>query len=90
MKKTEPQVSEMRSEYRREDLGRGTRGKHLAAYRSGTNLVLLQPDVARAFPTAEAVNEALRSLMELARRTRPVPERQKSITPGTPSTRRAQ
>ena len=42
----------------------GGRGKHLAEYRSGTNLVLLDPDVAKAYPTAEAVNDALRRLMQ--------------------------
>jgi len=34
---------ELRSEYRREDLGKGVRGKYLKAYRAGTNLVRLQP-----------------------------------------------
>ena len=60
---------ELRPEYRREDLGPGVRGKYLEASRSATNLVLLSPDVAKVFPTEEAVNEALRSLIELARRT---------------------
>jgi hypothetical protein len=60
---------ELRSEYRREDLGHGVRGKYLEAYRSGTNIALLSPDVAKAFPTDEAVNEALRSLIEVARRS---------------------
>ena len=60
---------ELRSEYRREDLGHGVRGKYLEAYRAGTNLALLSPDVAKAFPTDEAVNEALRSLIEVAQRS---------------------
>ena len=55
---------ELRTEYRREDLGTGVRGKYFEAFRSGTNLALLQPDVAKAFPTDESVNKALRSLME--------------------------
>ncbi len=59
---------ELRPEYRREDLGRGVRGKYLDAYRAGTNLVLLSPDVAKAFPTEEAVNDALRSLIDVAQR----------------------
>ncbi len=62
-------ADELRSEYRRADLGRGIRGKHLESYRKGTNLVLLSPDVAKAFPTAESVNDALRSLIEVARRS---------------------
>ncbi|MCX5963268.1 MAG: hypothetical protein NT070_09000 [Cyanobacteria bacterium] len=37
-------------------------------YRSGTNIVLLDPDVADAFPTAESVNEALRMLLTIAQR----------------------
>ena len=44
----------------------GVRGKYAEAYRKGTNLVLLEPDIAEAFPTAEAVNEALRKLLEEA------------------------
>ncbi|MFH1117642.1 MAG: hypothetical protein V1792_27300 [Pseudomonadota bacterium] len=67
MKKNEP--DELRAEYRREDLGNGVRGKYLESYRSGTNLVLLSPDVAEAFPTEEAVNDALRSLIKLAERS---------------------
>ena len=54
---------ELRPEYTREDLKNGVRGKYLAEFRSGTNHILLDADVARAFPTAEAVNQALRRLM---------------------------
>jgi len=59
---------DMRPEYRLEDLGPIERGKHFAAYKKGSNLVLLQPEVAAAFPTAEAVNQALLGLMDLARK----------------------
>lgn len=62
-------TDELREEYSREVLGAGIRGKYLAAYKKGTNLVLLSPDVAAAFPTEEEVNDALRSLLELARKT---------------------
>jgi hypothetical protein len=44
----------MRAEYRREELGKGVRGKYAARYSKGTNLVLLDDRVAKAFPTAEA------------------------------------
>lgn len=44
----------------------GVRGKYADRYREGTNLVLLAPDVARAFPTEEAVNEALRMVIRIA------------------------
>lgn len=60
---------ELRPEYRREDLGIGVRGKYLEAYRKGTNLALLHPDVSKVFPTDESVNEALRSLIEIARKS---------------------
>lgn len=60
---------ELRPEYRREDLGPGIRGKYFESYQEGTNLVLLNPDVAKVFPTEEAVNEALRSLIDLAERS---------------------
>jgi hypothetical protein len=56
---------ELRPEYDRSVLKDGVRGKYLAQYRSGTNLVLLDSDVAKVYPTAEAVNEALRRLMQL-------------------------
>ncbi len=61
-------VDELRPEYRREDLGPGVRGKYLDAFQAGTNLVLLHADVAKAFPTEDSVNKALRSLMEVAQR----------------------
>jgi len=57
----------MRKEYRREDLGAGVRGKYYNEYKKGTNLVLLSPDVAAAFPDDDSVNAALRSLMKLAK-----------------------
>jgi len=59
----------LRSEYRREDFGQGIRGKYFESYQKGTNLVLLSPDVAKAFPTEEAVNEALRALIDLAQKS---------------------
>ena len=57
----------MRKQYKREDLGKGVRGKYYATYSRGTNLVLLSPDVAAVFPTAEAVNGALRGLVQVAK-----------------------
>jgi hypothetical protein len=59
---------DLRPEYKKEDLGKGVRGKYYESYQKGTNLVLLSPDVAEVFPNGEAVNEALRSLIELARK----------------------
>lgn len=63
MKKTE----DIRPEYKREDLGKGVRGKHYAAFQKGINLVLLTPELAKIFPTNEAVNAALESLVDVAR-----------------------
>lgn len=54
---------QLRSEY---DFTGGVRGKHHSAYREGTNVVLLDPDVARAFPDSPSVNRALRLLLEVA------------------------
>jgi hypothetical protein len=62
-------TEELRPEYKSEDLGQGVRGKHLESYRKGTNLVLLSPDVAAVFPTEKAVNEALRSLIDVAQKS---------------------
>jgi hypothetical protein len=59
---------ELRQEY---DLGKlkgGVRGKYLRSYRSGTNLVLLSPDVAKHFPDGPSVNSALRTLIRAAKR----------------------
>jgi len=58
---------ELRPEYDLAQLQGGVEGKYAELYRQGTNLVLLEPDVAKAFPTAQSVNEALRLLMKLAK-----------------------
>jgi hypothetical protein len=57
---------ELRKEYNLKELGGGVRGKYYRRYQRGTNLVLLDPDVAEAFPDAQAVNEALRVLVKVA------------------------
>ena len=59
---------EMRPEYDFSQLKGRVRAKYAERYREGTNLVLLDPDVAAAFPDAKAVNEALRLLMDVAQR----------------------
>jgi hypothetical protein len=59
---------ELRSEYDFAQMQNGIRGKYVKRYRTGTNLVLLDPDVAQAFPNDAAVNEALRLLMQIAQR----------------------
>jgi hypothetical protein len=59
-----PNDDDLRAEYEVSELQGGVRGKHLQRYRTGTNLALLAPDARAAFPTDEAVNQALRSLMQ--------------------------
>ena len=61
---------ELRPEYNLRQLLKGAaRGKYAERYRAGTNLVLLEPDVAKAFPNGRAVNKALRLVLELRRIT---------------------
>ncbi|BAU11133.1 hypothetical protein LEP3755_16260 [Leptolyngbya sp. NIES-3755] len=59
---------ELRPEYDFSQFAGGVRGKYVERYQTGTNLVLLEPDIAQAFPNETAVNEALRLLMQIARR----------------------
>jgi len=63
-KKTE---SEMRSEY---DFSRGVRGKYARRYVQGTNVVVIEPDVAKVFPSAQDVNRSLRALAGIIRQQR--------------------
>ena len=64
MKEDKTNEEEMLPEY---DFSGGERGKYAKHYASGTNVVLLSPDVAEAFPDAESVNNALRALVHIAR-----------------------
>jgi len=52
----------MKKEY---DFGKGVRGKYAKKYKAGTNIVLLEPDVAKVFKTPTSVNDALRSLTQI-------------------------
>ena len=62
---TQPK-DELRGEYDASQLRDGVRGKYAERYHAGTNIILLEPDVADAFPDGESVNEALRMLMKIA------------------------
>ena len=55
----------IREEY---DFSNGERGRHHRAYREGTNIAVLDPDVAQVFKDSESVNHALRLLMDIAER----------------------
>ena len=69
MKKAKPNAStdDLRPEYDFSKMKGGIRGKYAERYRSGTNIVRLESDVAEVFGDDESVNEALRSLIKLAR-----------------------
>jgi len=60
---------EMRLEYKRSDFAKLERGKFYAEVAAGTSVVLLEPEIAKAFPTSKAVNEALAGLLVLAKKT---------------------
>jgi hypothetical protein len=62
---------ELRSEYDFSNMTGGIRGKYVERYRTGTNVVLLDQDIAKAFPTSTSVNEALRLLLQIAQRQQP-------------------
>ena len=72
MKTTNPAlIDDLRPEYDFASMKGGVRGKYVDRYREGTNLVLLDPDVAAAFPDAKAVNDALRSVLQEKQSPRP-------------------
>ena len=56
----------MREEY---DFSEAVQGKYAKRYAKGSNVVILEPDVAKVFSTSRSVNDALRSLVEIAQRT---------------------
>ena len=67
MNKPEKTGEELRSEYRREDFGKMMRGKYAKQVKAASNVVVLTPEVAKAFPNGEAVNQALMGLLEIAK-----------------------
>jgi hypothetical protein len=64
---------DLRPEYDEALIRGGIRGKYAARYKAGTNLVYLAPDVSAVFPDAKAVNDALRLLMRVAKKSLPPP-----------------
>ena len=77
MKKAE---NEMRAEYKRSDFAKLERGKFFKEASKGTSVALIEPNLAKAFPTSEAVNEALRGLLALADETARITGRSKRTT----------
>jgi hypothetical protein len=71
MKKANPiSADDLRSEYDFGSMNGGVRGKYAHRAREGTNIVLIEPEVAEAFPTEQAVNEALKGVLNTARAVR--------------------
>jgi len=60
-------ADDLRPEYDLSKLKGGVRGKYAKRFQKGTNLVLLSPDVAKYFPDEQSVNDALRSLVRIAK-----------------------
>ena len=71
MKKTNPTPGDdLRSEYDFASMKGGVRGKYVERAREGTNIVLIEPEVSEAFPTEQAVNEALKGVLNTTRAVR--------------------
>jgi hypothetical protein len=81
----------LRPEYDFSSLAGGVRGKYFKRYRAGVNLALLEPEVANAFPTDAAVNEALRTVLRATkahRRPKRLPNNQMQRTRSAKARRR--
>jgi len=90
--RTNKQADELRPEYDLSKLNGGVRGKYYERARGGTNLVLIEPDLANVFPDTDSVNRALRLLADTAeaaaghtRRVRPAPNKRLKRTAGKPA-----
>ena len=85
IKTVEPKAKQDIPVLKREQLGVGVRGKYHAQFLQGSNVVVLQPEILKAFPTSEAVNKALANMLAFARETqglvaRPIVAARKRIT----------
>lgn len=69
-KANRPNDNDLRPEYDFASMKGGVRGKYVARLRKGSNLVLLEPEIAAAFPSDDAVNEALRGVLNTTRAVR--------------------
>lgn len=72
-------ADELRPEYKRSDFGEIERGRYTNRIKAETNVVLLDPDVAEAFPNDEAVNKALRYLLEVAKTSSSLTQRSSEL-----------
>ena len=60
---------DLEKEYDLKSLGKGVRSKYFEQYQKGTNVVVIDPDLSKAFPNAKAVNDALREVLEKQKKT---------------------
>lgn len=92
MKKAKSEANDwLQPEYKRSDLGPIVRGKYARRIKVVSNVVVIDPAVTKAFPNEDAVNQALRGLLSLAKssvRAEPRPARQ-SVKPVRTKTARA-
>ena len=89
MKKTNPILADdMRAEYDFAAMKGGVRGKYARRAREGTNIVLIEPEVTDAFPTEQAVNEALKGVLNTTRAVRSTGGLPNSVLPPTSRSRR--
>ncbi len=81
MKKAKSELNDwLRPEYKRSDFGQLVRGKYAKRVRESTNVIVLDPQVAKVFPNDEAVNNALRGLMKHSRSSARSRSKRKSKT----------
>lgn len=79
MKKTSTEMADLDiPELKRDQLGKGVRGKYLKHFVQGSNVVVLQPEILKAFPTSEAVNKALASMLAFTHETQVLSARTKT------------
>ena len=84
-KNNSEKTDELRAEYQRSDFGPLVRGKYANRTIQETNIIVLEPDIAEAFPNDTAVNKALRGLLDLAKTS----SRTAKISGGSDRKRRA-
>jgi hypothetical protein len=81
MRKTSTKMADLDiPELKRDQLGKGVRGKYFKHFTQGSNVVVLQPEILKAFPTSEAVNKALASMLAFAHETQVLSVRTKTTT----------
>src|SRR5687768_6848692 len=82
-----PADEDIRPEYDFSALGRPVRGKYARRFAAGTNVVVLEPEVAKAFPDSAAVNDALRVVIRASRALKKPARRAAASSKGRPTSR---